>query len=208
MNLKIEADGGHGGEAYPLAWNEYAADMSAADIDRTDLAARIAECSVLRGSFTLRSGRTSSWYIDKYRFTTRPDVLQELAELAAESLPVGTHRIAGAELGGVPLAAAVSIAADIPSLFVRNQRKDYGTSQRFEGVLEAGDGVVLLEDIATSGGQAIEAARDLEAAGATVLLILVMVDRLQGARQAVEAAGFEFRALFNVKDLGIDPDTD
>jgi len=173
-----------------------------------NLAARIAECSVLHGSFTLRSGRISSWYIDKYRFTTKPDVLQELAELAAEALPEGTDRVAGAELGGVPLAAAVSIAANVPSLFVRNQKKDYGTSQRFEGVLEEGDGVVLLEDIATSGGQAVEAARDLEAAGAKVLLILVMVDRLQGAKEAVEAAGFTFASLFNVRDLGIDPDTD
>ena len=72
--------------------------------------------------------------------------------------------------------------------------------------VDTGDGVVLLEDIATSGGQAIEAARDLEAAGAKVLLILVMVDRLQGAREAVEAAGFAFSSLFDVRDLGIDPE--
>ena len=182
--------------------------MNATDINTDDLAAKIAACSVLRGSFTLRSGRTSSWYIDKYRFTTQPNVLAELAELAAAALPDGTDRVAGAELGGVPLAAAVSMAANLPSLFVRNQMKDYGTSQRFEGVLEAGDGVVLLEDIATSGGQAIEAARDLEAAGAKVLLILVMVDRLQGAKEAVEAAGFTFASVFDVRDLGIDPDTD
>lgn len=177
-------------------------------MNRSQLAARIAQCSVLHGSFTLRSGRTSSWYIDKYRFTTLPDVLEGLAALAAAALPEGTDRVAGAELGGVPLAAATAIAANKPCLFVRNQKKDYGTAQRFEGALEAGDGIVLLEDIATSGGQAIEAARDLEAAGAQVLGILVMVDRMQGAREAVEAAGFQFNALFTVQDLGIDPDQD
>jgi orotate phosphoribosyltransferase len=128
--------------------------------------------------------------------------------MATKVLPEGTTRVAGAELGGVPLAAAVSMAANVPSLFVRNQKKDYGTSQRFEGVMEDGDGIVLLEDIATSGGQAIEAAQDLEAAGAKVLLILVMVDRMQGAREAVEAAGFNFASLFTVRDLGINPDED
>ncbi|MCH2136056.1 MAG: orotate phosphoribosyltransferase [Phycisphaerales bacterium] len=177
-------------------------------MNRVQLAERIASCSVLHGSFTLRSGRTSSWYIDKYRFTTLPDVLEGLAKLATQALPEGTDRVAGAELGGVPLAASVAIAANKPCLFVRNQKKDYGTAQRFEGALEDGDGIVLLEDIATSGGQAIEAAKDLEAAGATVLGILVMVDRLQGAREAVEAAGFRFDALFDVRDLGIDPDQD
>ena len=177
-------------------------------MQREELARRIAESSVLRGTFTLRSGRTSSWYIDKYRFTTRPDVLQALGEMAAERLPEGTTRVAGAELGGVPLAAAVSMAANLPCLYVRNQKKDYGTAQRFEGVLEQGDNVVLLEDIATSGGQAIEAARDLQAAGANVHQILVMVDRLQGAREAVEAAGLSFASLFDVRDLGIDPDSD
>ena len=175
-------------------------------MNREELAARIAETSVLRGNFTLRSGRTSTWYIDKYRFTTRPDVLLAIGAMAASMLPEGTTRLAGAELGGVPLAAAVSMASDKPCLYVRNQKKDYGTSKRFEGELEAGDRIVLLEDIATSGGQAIEAARDLTAAGAEVLQILVVVDRLQGAREAVEKAGFAFASLFDVRDLGIDPD--
>lgn len=177
-------------------------------MNREELAAKIAETSVLRGNFTLRSGRTSTWYIDKYRFTTDPDCLKGIADMAAGVLPEGTTRLAGAELGGVPLATAVAMAADKPCLFVRNQKKDYGTSQRFEGMLEAGDKIVLLEDIATSGGQAIEAARDLTAAGAEVLQILVTVDRLQGAREAVEAAGFAFASLFDVRDLGIDPDQD
>ncbi|MCH2138488.1 MAG: orotate phosphoribosyltransferase [Phycisphaerales bacterium] len=177
-------------------------------MQRDELAAKIAESSVLRGNFTLRSGRTSTWYIDKYRFTTRPDVLRGIAELATSMLPEGTTRLAGAELGGVPLAAAVAMAADKPCLYVRNQKKDYGTAQRFEGVLEEGDKVVLLEDIATSGGQAIEAARDLEASGAQVVQILVTVDRMQGAREAVEAAGFRFDSMFTVRDLGIDPDED
>jgi orotate phosphoribosyltransferase len=177
-------------------------------MNREDLADRIAETSVLRGNFTLRSGRTSTWYIDKYRFTTQPDVLLAIGAMAANMLPKGTTRLAGAELGGVPLAAAVSMASDKPCLYVRNQKKDYGTSKRFEGELEAGDRIVLLEDIATSGGQAIEAARDLAAAGAEVLQILVVVDRLQGAREAVEEAGFAFASLFDVRDLGIDPDED
>ncbi len=172
------------------------------------LAERIAETAVLRGNFTLRSGRTSTWYIDKYRFSTQADVLKELGHLFAARIPEGTTLLAGAELGGIPLVTTASMASGLPCLFVRNQKKDYGTAKRFEGALEASDCVVLLEDVATTGGQVLEAARDIEDAGATVTAIIAVVDRLQGARETIESAGYNFDALFTVRDLGIDPDSD
>ena len=173
----------------------------------TSLADRIAETSVLRGSFTLRSGRTSSWYIDKYRFSTRPDILRELGEMFASRIPTGTTLLAGAELGGIPLVTTAAMASDLPCLFIRNQKKDYGTAQQFEGVVGPEDRVVVLEDVATTGGQVLEAARDITAAGTTVTDIIAVVDRLQGAREHIEEAGFAFQALFTVRDLGIDPTT-
>ncbi|HJN80952.1 MAG TPA: orotate phosphoribosyltransferase, partial [Phycisphaerales bacterium] len=119
-------------------------------MDTKTLADRIAETSILRGSFTLRSGRTSSWYIDKYRFSTQPDILRDLGEMFADRIPDGTTLLAGAELGGIPLVTTASMASGLPCLFIRNQKKDYGTAQRFEGEVGPGDRVVIVEDVATT----------------------------------------------------------
>src|SRR4029079_12734277 len=125
---------------------------------RAQLAARIAEVSLLRGEFTLRSGRKSNFYLDKYRFETQPDVLKALGDLFAQHVSPTTNRIAGAELGAVPLAAAAGMASGKPILFIRNQKKDYGTAKQIEGVLNAGESILLVEDILTTGGQVLEAA--------------------------------------------------
>src|SRR5687767_15093063 len=109
---------------------------------REQLAKRIAEVSLLRGEFTLRSGRKSNYYLDKYRFETQPDVLTALGKMFAERVRPNVDRIAGAELGAVPLAAAASMASGKPCVFVRNQKKDYGTSKLVEGVLNAGETVL------------------------------------------------------------------
>ena len=172
-------------------------------IDQEALAARIAEVALLHGQFTLRSGRTSAYYLDKYLFSTRPEVLSELAELFASRIPQGTDRLAGAELGGIPLVTATALRSGLPCLFIRNSRKDYGTSKQLEGVLEAGDKVVLLEDVATTGGQALEAAEIMRGMGADVLKVIATIDRLEGARENFDAAGIEFESLFTKKDLGI-----
>jgi orotate phosphoribosyltransferase len=168
-----------------------------------ELSRLIARTAVLRGSFTLRSGRTSSYYIDKYLFLTEPRILEALGAMIASRLPQGTQRLAGAELGGVPLVSAASIASGLPGVYVRNARKEYGTGKQVEGRLERGDRVTFVEDVATTGGQAIEAAEMLRAAGAEVLAIIATVDRLEGARENVEKAGLRFDALFTVKDLGL-----
>jgi len=168
------------------------------------LAAAMADACVLRGTFTLRSGKTSSYYLDKYRFVTRPDLLAALAERFARHLPEGTDRIAGPELGGVPIATAVSLHTGIPTLLVRNAKKDYGTAKQFEGTIEPGMKVVITEDIATTGGQSIEAAHMLrDDCGLDVAGIVVCIDRLEGARENVEQAGFAFTSLFTKVDLGI-----
>ena len=173
-------------------------------MDHRELAEKIAEVALLHGDFTLRSGRKSSYYLDKYLFSTRPQLLREVAALFAERIDTSAvDRLAGAELGGIPLVTATSLATGLPSLFVRNARKDYGTGKRFEGVLNRGDRVVLLEDVATSGGQALEAAKDLEAQGAEITAIIAVIDRQEGARENVENAGYKFDALFTKSDLGI-----
>ncbi len=177
-------------------------------VNTKTLAERIADTSILRGSFTLRSGRTSSWYIDKYRFSTQPDIIRDLGDLFADRIPEGTTLLAGAELGGIPLVTTASMASGLPCLFIRNQKKEYGTAKRFEGSCEQGDQVVILEDVATTGGQVLEAAAEIAATGATVNMIIAVVDRLQGARERIEAAGYAFESLFTVRDFGIDPTED
>lgn len=172
-------------------------------MERQALAAAIKKAAYLEGDFVLRSGKRSKYYIDKYRFETQPQILAELGRLFAAQVGPATTRIAGAELGGVALAAAASMAADLPFIIVRNAKKAYGTSNLFEGVLEPSDHVLVVEDIATTGGQVLEAAEAITEYGATVERIVAVVDRLQGARENIERAGFAFEALFTSDELGI-----
>ena len=165
---------------------------------------RICEAALLRGDFTLRSGRKSSYYLDKYLFETQPDILQALAERFADHVnnePV--DRLAGAELGGIPLVSATALATGRPMVLIRNQKKDYGTARQLEGKLEKGDRVLIVEDVATTGGQVIEAAKVLEAAGAKVVKIVAVIDREEGARENIEGAGYPFASLFTKGELGI-----
>lgn len=174
-------------------------------MDHATLARRIAESALLRGTFTLRSGRISSYYLDKYLFSTQPEILAALGKEFAQRLPKGITRLAGAELGGIPLVSAASMASGLPCIFVRNQKKDYGTAKQLEGALTATDRVAIVEDVATTGGQALEAAKVVRAAGATVVCIIATIDRLEGARKAIEAEGIAFDTIFTVADLGVTP---
>ncbi len=188
------------------AWYDAAMNTTLA---REEVAKRIAESALLRGSFTLRSGRVSSYYLDKYLFSTQPDILEALGEMFAQRIAevMGVNKLAGAELGGIPLVSAASMASGLPCVFIRNKKKDYGTAKQLEGKLEAGDRVVIVEDVATTGGQVLEAAKVIADTGATVELILCTIDRDEGARENIEVAGFAFDALFTVGDLGIEKDS-
>lgn len=172
-------------------------------MNRDELAKRIAEVSLLRGQFTLRSGRKSNYYLDKYLFETQPDILRALGELFAGHIGKHVDRIAGAELGAVALAAAAGMATGKPFLFIRNQKKDYGTSKLLEGTLKPGETVLIVEDVLTTGGQVLEAAKTLKDSGAKIDKIVAVIDRLEGARANIEAAGYTFESLFTTRDLGV-----
>ena len=130
-------------------------------------------------------------------------VFRSLGELFAGYAGDSTTLIAGAELGGVALAAATSLASGKPFVIIRNAKKDYGTSKPFEGKLTDGDSVLLVEDIATTGGQVLEAAKLIHDIGAKVERIVSVIDRQEGARENIEGAGFVFDSLFTKADLGI-----
>ena len=156
-----------------------------------ELARQLKDVALLRGEFTLRSGRKSSYYFDKYRFETHPALLRAVARELAAMLPEGTQRLAGAELGGVPLATAVALETGLPFVIVRKAGKQYGTENRIEGALERGERVVLLEDVATT-------------AGAGEVSVLLVLDRQEGAADAFAEAGVPYRALFTSESLGIE----
>jgi len=169
-----------------------------------EFAQALKDAAYLEGDFTLRSGKKSKYYLDKYLFETQPELLRELGRRFAKYVHDGIDRIAGAELGAIALAAATSLETGKPFVIVRNSKKaGYGTGKLIEGRLEHGDRVLVVEDICTSGGQAIEAMRTLTAAGATVDRLVVVIDRQEGGRANVEEAGYTFDSLLTSEDLGI-----
>jgi orotate phosphoribosyltransferase len=171
--------------------------------DRVALGRAIVEAAYLEGDFVLSSGARSRYYLDKYLFETRPAILRPLARELATLVPAGTDRIVGTELGAVALATALSLETDLPFVIARKGVKEYSTARTIEGELRPGDRVVVVEDVITTGAQAIRAARAVADAGATVLRIIGVVDRGdEGTRNAADA-GFELVALFTREDLGI-----
>src|SRR6516225_8154319 len=128
--------------------------MSSPPRQRTDLAqlARdIAAVAWLEGDFTLRSGRRSTHYFDKYLFETRPDLLRRVGRGLAALVPAGTQRLAAPELGAVLLGGAVSLETGLPLVLVRKGAKGYGTGRGLEGALDPGDRVTVIEDVLTTG---------------------------------------------------------
>ncbi len=170
---------------------------------REDLIKRIKETAYLEGDFVLRSGKRSKYYLDKYLFETCPDILAALGEEFAKYITDDVTLIAGAELGGVALAAATAMQSGKKWVIIRNSKKGYGTAKLVEGVLKPGDVVLLVEDIATTGGQVIEAAKVITDAGATVKKIICVIDRKQGAEENVTQAGYKFDSILTKYDLGI-----
>lgn len=170
---------------------------------KQQLTARIKEVAYLEGNFTLRSGKKSKYYLDKYLFETCPDILKALGEEFAKFVTEDVTLIAGPELGGIALAASTSMASNKNWIIIRNSKKGYGTSKMIEGVLSKNDTVLLVEDIATTGGQVLEAAKIIAQSGAKIKMIVAVIDRKQGARENIEAAGYTFNSIITKEDLGI-----
>lgn len=170
---------------------------------REELIKRIKETAYLEGDFVLRSGKRSRYYLDKYLFETQPDILEALGREFAKHVTEDVTLIAGAELGGVALAASAAMACGKSWIIVRNSKKGYGTGKLVEGVLKGGDVVLLVEDIATTGGQVLEAAKVITDAGATVRKIVCVIDRRQGAEENITGAGYAFESILTRNDLGI-----
>lgn len=167
-----------------------------------DLARRVREAALLEGDFVLSSGRHSRFYLDKYLFSTEPALLRDVGAELARHVPQDIRKLAGVELGAVPLVVAASLEMGLPYVIVRREAKDYGTGRAVEGRISAGERVVLIEDVVTTGSQAVKAAEGLAEIGVEVVAILAVLDRREVGPDP-HLGPFPFRALLRMEDLGV-----
>ena len=169
-----------------------------------ELGVKLREHALLEGDFLLRSGRRSSYYLDKYRFETRPELLGPLGErlaAAANEHEPDAVRLAGPALGAVALAASASLSSGLPFVIVRDAAKEYGTANRLEGPFEEGEIVCLIEDVVTSGGALTEAVAALREAGLVVRNAICVVDREEGGADELARLGVRLRSLYRAGEL-------
>lgn len=178
--------------------------------ERARFVGLLRELSFERRRVTLASGRESDFFIDcKQTILTAEGhaLAGSLMFAALEQLPA-CQAVGGVELGGCPLASAVSLISfqrgrPLPALYVRKASKDHGTKKLVEGdkSIVTGMNLVLLEDVITTGGSSLNAVNALKAAGVTVVGILALVDRLEGGRESIEAAGLPLISIATRRDF-------
>ncbi|EGR3304509.1 MULTISPECIES: orotate phosphoribosyltransferase [Vibrio] len=170
-------------------------------MNREELAKEIYNISNIRGEFLLRSGVTATEYFDKYLFEANPRVLRSIAQHLSALLPQKFDQLAGLEMGGIPIATALSLATDNQVLFVRKEAKSYGTCKLAEGGDINGKEVVIVEDVVTSGGAIIDAVKALRERGALVNHVICVIDREGSGRSNLESLGLNFLPLFSKSEL-------
>ena len=185
----------------------------ATGFDRGRLVALLKRDALKTGTFTLASGRTSHYYVDGRKVTLSSEGAAEVGagvlELMADLPQVGA--IGGLTMGADPIVGAALASAGLggrPGLLgflVRKEAKGHGTGRLVEGPLEPGTEVVIVDDVATTGGSSLQAVAAVEAMGCRVARVVVVLDRLEGASEAFRSRGLDFRAMVTIRDLGIEP---
>jgi orotate phosphoribosyltransferase len=165
-------------------------------MDKKTLARKIYQTSRIEGKFTLRSGQQAKEYFDKYLFEAQPDLLTEIANQLVPLIPQDIDALAGLEMGGIPIATAVSLKTGIPLLFVRKQAKAYGTCKLAEGGEVRAKNLLVVEDVVTSGGAIIDAVAQLRDLGATINRALCVINREGSGVKNLQNIGVELGALF------------
>ncbi len=190
--------------------------MSPAPDPRTgELAQILRQKSVEIGSFTLASGRQSSYYIDARRTTMSARGLELIGELglaAIRDAGWAATAVGGLTLGADPVAYAVALASrhappELDAFTVRKDAKAHGAKRQIEGCFRAGDRVVIVEDVVTTGHSALRAVDAVTTAGGVITGVLAVVDREEGGRATIEQAGYALRVLISLHDLGITPNS-
>ena len=169
--------------------------------DRTALARRIYDTAHITGDFLLRSGARSHEYFDKYLFEADPALLKDIAGAMAALVPAGIDALAGLEMGGIPLATMLSQLTGLPVLFVRKKAKDYGTCKIAEGGTVKGRKLLIVEDVVTSGGAILDAAKALREEGAELAQVVCVIDRESGGPANLAEVRLDLRPLFRMAEL-------
>ena len=170
-------------------------------MNRAELGKSIYDISNIKGEFLLRSGVIATEYFDKYLFEAQPIVLKAIAEHLAALLPEKPFQLAGLEMGGIPIATAISLHTGRSCVFVRKEAKKYGTCKLAEGGNIEDQELVIIEDVVTSGGAIIDAVNELRSRGATVKQVFCVIDREGPGRANIEEIGLKFTPLFTKSDL-------
>lgn len=167
----------------------------------TPLAKRVYDVSHLTGQFLLRSGKTSTEYFDKYQFESDPALLRDIAKGLAPKIPKGTDYLGALEMGGIPIATAISLETGIPVVFVRKTAKEYGTCKFAEGPAIKGKRLTIVEDVITTGGQVLISTEDLRSEGAVIEDVVCVIDRSEGKTEKIAEAKLRLHALFTMAEL-------
>ena len=160
----------------------------------------LVSCGAVKfGDFTLTSGKKSRYYVDIKKASSNPLILRRITE-AFGGHSIDCDKVAGVELGAVPLIVAYSLMYGIPFVIIRKADRDHGMKNRIEGTIEKNDRILLLEDVVTSGGSVIKALDLLEAEGCKVQAVLSVVDREEGGTDILKGRT-DFRPLVRARDL-------
>ncbi|ADG13358.1 orotate phosphoribosyltransferase [Methanocaldococcus infernus ME] len=151
------------------------------------------------GDFILSSGKRSSYYVDIKKAITNPEVLEMIGKEIAKR--VYEDKIAGIELGSVPIASVVSVLAKKPLVIIRKKPKDYGTMSKIEGEIKEGEKVLIVEDVTTTGNSVIKAINEVREAGGIVERVIVVVDREEGAEENLKKIGVKLEPLVRVSEI-------
>ncbi|MBE8716605.1 orotate phosphoribosyltransferase [Cellvibrio polysaccharolyticus] len=167
----------------------------------SNLACQIKKSARLSGQFTLRSGKVSDTYFDKYQFESDPTLLLEIAKSLAALLPEGIEVLAGLEMGGIPVVTVLSQVTGLPATFIRKEAKEYGTCRYAEGASLAGKKFVLIEDVVSSGGAIIDALAKLREDGVEPVAALCVIDRETGGKEKLAEVGLSLISLLTFSEI-------
>ena len=170
-------------------------------MDRRELGMKIYETSHITGEFLLRSGQISNEYFDKYKFESDPVLLKAIAQALTNKIDSDTEILAGLEMGGIPIATAISFENGMPAIFVGKEAKKYGTRKLAEGIEFAGEKVCVVEDVVTTGGQIIKSVTQLRELGAIVESVICVIVRDPKAYENLGKADLKLLPLFTMEEL-------
>ncbi len=182
--------------------------------DKNALIEVVREKALEFGQFTLASGKQASYYLDCRKVTLDPRganlIAHGILELLGEDLP---DAIGGMAIGADPITAAVVTVAGqqgkpVRGFIVRKQSKAHGKGRDVEGPIQSGDRAVIVEDVVTTGGSALQAIDKVQAAGLTVVGVVAIIDRMEGGAEAFAQAGYRLQTLLTIRDFGIEPPVD